>query len=699
MWPIVSSGSTWIQEKALLVVAVHSDSCTEEDLRATWAFNLESCTHVLLSLAEICCNGVLVYGGCDTWSAWNMRESSLEEKAKNWEIVLQADEELMAARTSNELLEMQLDKCAEEDPRVDLGFCYWFYSQAVGDAVSAWGLDAWRLKPDEETRTKLCEDVGECPSTNPEDELMAAEFVTVLEGRVVGDSLSFGLKEFSQIKGRLKRLVTLEEADAMPAIGTHDGRQIPQTTSYRKSKQLPHVRDVVDAEASSAHSSRFSCSDPMKKKGANEGEIEGKAIWTRDKEKGRDEDGKYVDLEYEGLRDGESEKSFGGEEDEDGEGEEDEGDDEVKEESSHVKARGKTTSSSSKVVEGATDDSSRPILGGPTDCSIFTSFNNLVAAAICKNKSLAFNMYPGNISSSIDHKLDRLISIMEHLLSSGEVQVNPAMDSSYPHNYGRYEDSHYYKVEVCEICGDYSHSAHNCPYHPQYVNCHYSSHISLQPDFSGFMSYPQAPQHERNQQFHQSLSLDDMMMQVMASVPESWRTCNEIQNIDLTLPALKDVQTSFDRNSVSLQRKIDQAELCSTQPTFHPEEDVRDDTLTNLEVREDEMKIDVIEISEECEVFQIEPKIVIALNEGEDEMKIDVDSDMSEMPQIESDENQLLVLVQPPTLPCTFGKPYKGVEVRERLQIFYTADTFVLDNPDTIDSFVLEVSDELLNLK
>ncbi|KAK9099299.1 hypothetical protein Syun_026344 [Stephania yunnanensis] len=175
------------------------------------------------------------------------------------------------------------------------------------------------------------------------------------------------------------------------------------------------------------------------------------------------------------------------------------------------------------------------------------------------------------------------------------------------------------------------------------------------------MSYPQAPQHERNQQFHQSLSLDDMMMQVMESVPEK---------------------------------------LCSTQPTFHSEEDVRDDTLTNLEVREDTEPEDyVIEILEECEVFQIEPEIVIALNEGEYKMKIDVDSDMSEMLQTESEEDQLLVLVQPPTLPCTFGKPYKGVEVREHLQIFYTVDTFVLDDLDTIDSFVLEVPDELLNLK
>ncbi|KAK9134588.1 hypothetical protein Syun_013918 [Stephania yunnanensis] len=315
--------------------------------------------------------------------------------------------------------------------------------------------------------------------------------------------------------------------------------------------------------------------------------------------------------------------------------------------------------------------------------------------------SLALNMYAGNMSSSTDRKLGRLISMMEHLLSSGEVQVNPDMDSAYLHNYGRYEDSHYYnvngvgmpqnryqninmnsfvqQVEVCEICGDYSHSTHNCPYNSRYENYHYSSYAPPQPDFSGFMSHTQAPQHERNQRCHQSLSLNDMMMEVMESLPESWRTRNEIPNIDLSLPALTDVQTSF---------------------TFTPDEDVSDDTLTNLEVREDIQPEDyVIETSDECEVFPIEPEIVIALNEGDDEMEIDVNSDKPEMQQIESKEDQLLVLVRPPTLPCTYGTPYKGVEVRERLQIFYTADTFVLDDPDTIDSFVLEVPDELLNLK
>ncbi|KAK9160095.1 hypothetical protein Syun_006436 [Stephania yunnanensis] len=220
--------------------------------------------------------------------------------------------------------------------------------------------------------------------------------------------------------------------------------------------------------------------------------------------------------------------------------------------------------------------------------------------------------------------------MMEHLLSSGEVQVNPAMDSSYPHNYGQYEDSHYYNVkgvgmphnryqyfnmnsfvqrdEVCEICGDYSHSVHNCPYHPQYENYHYSNYASPQPDFSGFMSHPQVPQHEGNQQFHQSLSLEDMVMQMIYQMRESAqdlrRASHNIRQLDFSCPGSKDLVTDLDQYIASRQRKIDEAELCSTQPTFNPEKDVNVDTLTNLEVKEDiQMEDHLIETSEECEVF------------------------------------------------------------------------------------------------
>ncbi|KAK9094778.1 hypothetical protein Scep_026247 [Stephania cephalantha] len=107
------------------------------------------------------------------------------------------------------------------------------------------------------------------------------------------------------------------------------------------------------------------------------------------------------------------------------------------------------------------------------------------------------------------------------------------------------------------------------------------------------------------------------------------------------------------------------------------------------------------EKAEGLEVLHIEPEITIAPNEEEEnEMKIEVISGrLEEELQIESEEHQPLVLEKPPTLPCTFGKPYKGVEVKERSHIFYTADTFVLEDHDTKYSFILEVPNELSSLK
>ncbi|KAK9118289.1 hypothetical protein Scep_016382 [Stephania cephalantha] len=86
-------------------------------------------------------------------------------------------------------------------------------------------------------------------------------------------------------------------------------------------------------------------------------------------------------------------------------------------------------------------------------------------------------------------------------------------------------------------------------------------------------------------------------------------------------------------------------------------------------------------------------------DDDEAAIEIGVISERPEEPQIESKEDQPLVLVKPPTLPCIFVKPYTGVEVKERSQIFYTVDTFVLDDHDMTYSFVLEVPNELQILK
>ncbi|KAK9110006.1 hypothetical protein Sjap_018066 [Stephania japonica] len=106
------------------------------------------------------------------------------------------------------------------------------------------------------------------------------------------------------------------------------------------------------------------------------------------------------------------------------------------------------------------------------------------------------------------------------------------------------------------------------------------------------------------------------------------------------------------------------------------------------------------EPEEIIEVSLHEPDISIAQNEADEaEKEIDVILERPEESQKRSKEDQPLVLVMPPTLPCLPVKFIKGVVIKERSQIFYTADTFVSDDHDLIDSYVLEVPDELLHPK
>ncbi|KAK9161286.1 hypothetical protein Syun_007627 [Stephania yunnanensis] len=142
---------------------------------------------------------------------------------------------------------------------------------------------------------------------------------------------------------------------------------------------------------------------------------------------------------------------------------------------------------------------------------------------------------------------------------------------------------------------------------------------------------------------------------------------------------------------------LDEKELCNTQPISYSEENVNVDTLRNVEVNVDTPVENYwCKTTQGLEVLQIESSISIAQNDDDEvAIEIGVISERPEEPQIESKEDQPLVLVKPPTLPCIFVKPYTEVEVKERSQIFYTADTFVLGDHDMTYSFVLEVPNEL----
>ncbi|KAK9131380.1 hypothetical protein Sjap_011867 [Stephania japonica] len=120
-----------------------------------------------------------------------------------------------------------------------------------------------------------------------------------------------------------------------------------------------------------------------------------------------------------------------------------------------------------------------------------------------------------------------------------------------------------------------------------------------------------------------------------------------------------------------------------------------------IEQRDQEAKEEIKSILQKIstETMSAIPLESVENEADEAEKEIYVILERSEEPQKESKEDQPLVLVKPPTLSCIFVRPYKGVVVKERSQIFYTADTFVSADHDLIVSYVLEVPDELLHLK
>ncbi|KAK9098754.1 hypothetical protein Syun_025799 [Stephania yunnanensis] len=141
----------------------------------------------------------------------------------------------------------------------------------------------------------------------------------------------------------------------------------------------------------------------------------------------------------------------------------------------------------------------------------------------------------------------------------------------------------------------------------------------------------------------------------------------EFQQFKVEFSSLQNLETQLIQFNARLQNTLDKED---THPIFHPEENMNAETFKNVK-----------------------------MDEEENEIKIDDVSERQDEPQKESNEDQPLMLVKPPILPCIQVKPYKGVEVKKRSLIFYTADTFVLDDRDYIESFMLEVPNKLTNLK
>ncbi|KAK9105115.1 hypothetical protein Scep_021959 [Stephania cephalantha] len=115
-----------------------------------------------------------------------------------------------------------------------------------------------------------------------------------------------------------------------------------------------------------------------------------------------------------------------------------------------------------------------------------------------------------------------------------------------------------------------------------------------------------------------------------------------------------------------------------------------DDWLSEEEEEEsiEELELNFTDISQDC----------TASSDNKVEKEVEVTFEWSNEPQENIKEDQPLVLVKPPLVPCICVEFYIGVEENEHLEIFYTIETFVLDVSDEIKSFVLEVQDKLQSL-
>ncbi|KAK9166980.1 hypothetical protein Scep_002171 [Stephania cephalantha] len=242
-------------------------------------------------------------------------------------------------------------------------------------------------------------------------------------------------------------------------------------------------------------------------------------------------------------------------------------------------------------------------------------------------------------------------------------------------------------VRVCGNCGEYFHPTYACPY-SKYRNHHGSTYASPQPNFYMSKRSPKIPQHEKR-------SIRDMM--------------NDLIFRELTF------QQSHQHERITIAERDMISDWLSQSTTQQPlQEDMQHmkSKLQNSETQvtaiiehlmdEEELPTQphLSEPEETLDVSSHEPDITIArYDDDEAEKEIEVISERPEEPQKENEEDQPLVLVKPPTLPCIFVRPCKGVEVKERSRIFYTADTFMLDDHDSMILFVLEVPNELRTRK
>ncbi|KAK9153827.1 hypothetical protein Sjap_001307 [Stephania japonica] len=299
--------------------------------------------------------------------------------------------------------------------------------------------------------------------------------------------------------------------------------------------------------------------------------------------------------------------------------------------------------------------------------------------------------------------------------------------ASYSDNYSQFKDSYYERmnevdmsnygdefsnwpsfvqqVEVCGICGDNTHPTDVCPYEPEYESYPYWGNASPQPDLSYPFSNPLTPRQDEQ-------SLEDMFKEYSSA---NQRFHQDILQYQENMEQLfNDINLNFQSTETLTSKMNDTPNRMLEEEEFpvllncDEKETLNDVTLKSVETNEQAMNeyfaIDRLtpciyeywsdhEKSEgELEVSQSESEIIMAQTYKEEaEKEIKVTLTRPEDLQQESKDDQSFVLVNSPTLPYIFDDFDMEVDVKEHSKTFCTSDTFMLDDPEIIDSYVLEV--------
>ncbi|KAK9091167.1 hypothetical protein Sjap_024344 [Stephania japonica] len=278
-------------------------------------------------------------------------------------------------------------------------------------------------------------------------------------------------------------------------------------------------------------------------------------------------------------------------------------------------------------------------------------------------------------------------------------------------------DPRHSDVEACDFCGESFHLTYACPYHLRYGNHHSSSYASSQPENCMSRPSPRSPQQERRtiEDMEKDMISDWLSLSTKKYPFDDWsnssyqhNTYSSMQNQPSRdiIRFLLETEQDMNLTEQELDQWIEQRDQEAEEEIKSILQKISAETMSAIPLESVEVnEVTPIEDywSEPEEIIEVslhEPDISIAQNEAnEAEKEIDVIIERLEEPQKRSKEDQPLVLVTLTTLPCLPVKFKKWVVVKERWQIFYTADTFVSDDDDAIDSYVLEVPDELLHLK